>query len=83
MLTFLAILPISNFRNSLWPEVLLTVSRKWIYILELTVGFETNFLNNAMRKTKKYKDLARRQQIQCKIYQPLYMHLRSLLSSLT
>ena len=47
--------------NSLRPDLLLTVSSKCLYILELTVGFEANLLNNAIRKTKKYEDLVKRQ----------------------
>ena len=47
--------------NSLRPDLLLTVSSKCLYILELIVGFEANLLNNAIRKTKKYEDLVKRQ----------------------
>ena len=50
--------------NSLRPDLLLTVSSKCLYILELTVGFEANLLNNAIRKTKKYEDLVKRQNYQ-------------------
>ena len=50
--------------NSLRPDLLLTVSKKCLYILELTVGFETNLLTNASRKTRKYEDLIRLQQNQ-------------------
>ena len=41
--------------NSLRLDLLLTVSSKCLYILELTVGFETNLLNNAIRKTIRMK----------------------------
>ena len=40
------------------------MSKKCLYILELTVGFETNLLTNASRKTRKYEDLIRLQQNQ-------------------
>ena len=50
--------------NSLRPDLLLTVSSKYLYILELTAGFEVNLLNNAIRKTNKYEDLAKRQKHQ-------------------
>ena len=43
--------------SSLRPDLLLTVSSKCLYILELTVGFEANLLNNAIRKTNMYEDL--------------------------
>ena len=49
---------------SLRPDLLLTISKKCLYILELTVGFETNLLTNAVRKAKKYADLIRLQQHQ-------------------
>ena len=43
--------------NSLRPDLLLTISSKCLYILELTVSLEANLLNNAIRKTNKYEDL--------------------------
>ena len=49
---------------SLRPDLFLTISKKCLYILELTVGFETNLLTNAVRKAKKYEDLIRLQQHQ-------------------
>ena len=48
--------------NSLRPDLLLTVSKKCLYILELIVGFETNL--NTSRKTRKYEDMIRLQQNQ-------------------
>ena len=45
-------------------DLLLTVSNKCLYILELTVGIETNLSTNALRKAKKYEDLIRLQQNQ-------------------
>ena len=53
------ITPLLLSGNSLWPDILLTVSSKCLYILELTVGFETNLLNNAIYKTNKNEDLVR------------------------
>ena len=50
--------------NSLRPDLLLTVSSKCLYILELTVGFEANLLNNAICKTNKYEDLVKCQKHQ-------------------
>ena len=49
------------FGNSLRPDLLLTVFSKCLYILELTVGFETNLLNNAIRRTNRYEDFVKRQ----------------------
>ena len=46
------------------PDLLYTVSSKCLYILELTVGFEANLLNNAIRKTKRCEDLMKRQKHQ-------------------
>ena len=43
--------------SSLRPDLLLTVSSKCLCILELTVGFEANLLNNAICKTNMYEDL--------------------------
>ena len=39
------------------PDLVLTIENKCIYILELTVGFESNLLANARRKREKYQDL--------------------------
>ena len=50
--------------NSLRPDLLLTVSSKCLYVLELTVCFESNLLNNAIRKTNKYEDLVKHQKHQ-------------------
>ena len=36
---------------------LLIISKGVLYVLELTVGFETNLCNNSVRKHNKYKDL--------------------------
>ena len=36
---------------------LLKISKGALYVLELTVGFETNLYNNSVRKHNKYKDL--------------------------
>ena len=36
---------------------LLIISKEVLYVLELTVGFETNLCNNWVRKQNKYKDL--------------------------
>ena len=39
------------------PDLLLLTDNKILYILELTVGFETNIQNNSDRKTAKYSSL--------------------------
>ncbi len=39
------------------PDMLLLPSNKIIYIIELTVGFESNLRKNAERKKLKYKEL--------------------------
>ena len=49
---------------SLHPDLLLTISKKCLYILELTIGFEANLLTSAVRKAKKFEDLIRLQQPQ-------------------
>ena len=40
---------------------MLTIENKCIYILELTIGFESNLQTNATRKRKKYQDLINKQ----------------------
>ena len=51
--------------DKLRPDLLLILNKKCIYILELTIGFESNLLANATRKNKKYNELIKEQ---CKIY---------------
>ena len=43
------------------PDMLLLPSNEIIYIIELTVGFESNLRKNAERKKLKYKELVREQ----------------------
>jgi hypothetical protein len=43
--------------DELRSDLLITLENKCIYILELTVGFESNLLTNATRKRQKYQDL--------------------------
>ena len=43
--------------DELRPGLLLTIENKLLYILELTVGFETNLKINSDRKLKKYMPL--------------------------
>ena len=38
--------------DTLRPDLVLTIENKCIYILELTIGFESNLLDNAKRKRK-------------------------------
>ncbi len=47
--------------NEFHPDLLITLENKCIYILELTVGFESNLLTNATRKRQKYKELINEQ----------------------
>ena len=51
--------------DKLRPDLLLTLNKKCIYILELTLGFEFNLLAYTIRKKKKYNELIKEQ---CKIY---------------
>ena len=39
------------------PDLLLLTDKNILYILELTVGFETNIQNNSDRKATKYSSL--------------------------
>ena len=39
------------------PDLLIIGPDKSLYVIELTVGFETNLHNNIQRKHAKYKDL--------------------------
>ncbi len=48
-------------RNELRPDLLITLQNKCIYILELTVGLESNLLTNATRKKQKYEELINEQ----------------------
>ena len=43
--------------DSLRPDIILSTADNVLYILELTVGFETNLNNNASRKELKYRPL--------------------------
>ena len=46
-------------RDQLHPGILLFVCKTTLYVIELTVGFETNLISNAERKHKKYHQLTR------------------------
>ena len=48
-------------KKLLRPDLLISVSDEWLYILELTVGFESNLRTNAERKAQKYRDLVLQQ----------------------
>ena len=39
------------------PDLLILIQSKCLYVLELTVGFESNLNNNAVRKKEKYQNL--------------------------
>ena len=47
--------------DTLRPDLVLTIENKCIYILELTIGFESNLQTNATRKREKYQDLINKQ----------------------
>ena len=44
------------------PDLLITTKENRLYILELTVGYETNLRNNINRKHSKYKELIKEQE---------------------
>ena len=48
--------------DKLRPDLVLTLTTKCIYILELTIGFESNLLTNTKRKRQKYEELINEQQ---------------------
>ena len=52
--------------DELRPDLSLSIPQKCLYILELTVGFESNLLNNVTRKNLKYKELVRQERKQYK-----------------
>ena len=41
------------------PDLLLSLSNGSLYVVELTVGYETNLENNVKRKKAKYRELVR------------------------
>ena len=43
--------------DKLRPDLLITLENKCIYVLELTIGFESNLVNNEKRKRQKYQHL--------------------------
>ena len=47
--------------DDLQPGPLISISDEWLYILELTVSFESNLRTNAKRKAQKYRDLIQQQ----------------------
>ena len=47
----------SIITGELLRPALLIISKGVLYVLELTVGFQTNLCNNSVRKHNKYKDL--------------------------
>ena len=57
MLTFHNIFPLSPITgDDLRPDMLILTSNT-LYVVELSVGFETNLNNNASRKFEKYRYL--------------------------
>ena len=47
--------------DELRPDLLITLENKCIYVLELTIGFESNLLTNVTQKQQKYQDLINEQ----------------------
>ena len=45
--------------ESLRPDMLVNIEDKCLYIIELIVGFETNFKRNAERKEIKYRPFSK------------------------
>ena len=45
--------------DSVRPDLLLEVHDKCLYILKLTIGYETNLTSNIARKDRKYQNLTR------------------------
>ena len=45
--------------DQLRPDMLLSIGKTMLYVIELTVGFETNLNSNAERKREKYYQLTR------------------------
>ena len=43
------------------PDLLLSISNECLYIVELTVGYESNLYNNVKRKQSKYSEIIREQ----------------------
>ena len=68
--------------NNLPPD-LLVLPNKCLYILELTVGFESNIRKNSHRKHKKCYDLVRQQEhLFSEVYQLINQHSWGTLSTL-
>ena len=57
--------PILITGNSFRPDLLLLIDAKILYILELTIGFETNIQNNSDRKAAKYSSLINDLSLSC------------------
>ena len=47
--------------DELRPDLLITLEKKCIYVIKLTIGFESNLLTNVTRKRQKYQDLINEQ----------------------
>ena len=43
------------------PDLLISISDEWLYIIELAVCFESNLRTNVKRKAQKYRDLVLQQ----------------------
>jgi hypothetical protein len=51
--------PLNYFGDEYRPDLLVSTSDKHLYVLELTIDFESNLTNNVKRKKAKYKNLIR------------------------
>ena len=58
---------------SLISYLLLEVHNKCLYILELTIGYETNLTSNIARKDRKYQDLIRT--LKCQYHNVKFINL--------
>ena len=64
--------------HSLRPDLLLEVHNKCLYILELSIGYETNRTSNIARKDRKYQDLTRTLQRHCNNFKLINLSISTL-----
>ena len=60
------------------PDLLLSISSDYLYILELSVGYESNLQANAIRKRERYKDLITEQKKHYKFVKFVNLSISSL-----
>ena len=64
--------------GSLRPDLLISISKEWLYIIERTVGFESNLRNNSNRKMTKYKDLVEKKKEQYNNVKVVHLSINAL-----